>query len=229
MENEWNAKLYRKLQRDYERSGGMSISFNHRPLIQLFSMIAKALAFQRFGVRLGEGFSSTAAIFLDQAASPFEYMLSIGNRVNGDLGQSTFKYEGSQPGKYPELTLWRFEIYGGVDFAGSNMLGGRASLTMAATGNTEMIGNLFYSTQMLDRTIQKSVGRNDPCPCGSGLKTKNATGRSKSKKLVSVCRPRRERTNFRHPSISLWRLMAMVRVKPLRCAVTFRRFSTDKN
>ena len=46
---------------------------------------------------------------------------------------------------------------------------------MAATGGNELIGNLFYGTQMTDRT-QKSVGRNDPCPCGSGKKHKKCHG-----------------------------------------------------
>jgi len=200
LENEWNAKLYRRLQRDYERSGGTSVSFNHRPLIQLLSMIAKALAFQRFNVRLGDGFSSTAAIFIDQATSPFEQMLAIGNRVNGDLGQGTFKYVGSQPGKYPELTLWRFEIYGGVDFAGSKMQGGRASLTMAATGENQVIRNMFYGTQMMDRNIEKSVGRNDPCPCGSGVKHKKCHG-SVEKKEARERMQAQARANQFPPSV----------------------------
>jgi len=173
---ERNAKLRQKLTRGYDRSGGTSIPLDHKPLIGLFSMIAKALAFQQFNVRLGDGFSSTAAVFMDQANPAFQQMLSMGNRVSGDLGHGTFKYFGSQPGKYPEQTLWQFEIYGGIDFAGSNMPGGRASLTMAATGEKEFIRNLFYSTQMTDREIQKSAGRNDPCPCGSGKKHKKCHG-----------------------------------------------------
>jgi hypothetical protein len=173
---EKNAKLRRKLMRGYDRSGGMSIPFDHRPLIGLFSMIAKALAFQHFGVRIGSDFASTAAVFMDQANPAFQQMLAMGNRVGGDLGQGTFRYVGCQPGKYPEQTLWQFEIYGGIDFAGSNMPGGRASLTMAATGEKEFIRNLFYSTQMTDREIQKNAGRNDPCPCGSGQKHKKCHG-----------------------------------------------------
>jgi len=46
----------------------------------------------------------------------FERLLTIGKRAEGNLGEGTFKYVGTQPGKYPELTLWRFEIYGGVGF-----------------------------------------------------------------------------------------------------------------
>ena len=38
---EKNAKLRRKLVRGYDRSGGTSIPFDHKPLIGLFSMIAK--------------------------------------------------------------------------------------------------------------------------------------------------------------------------------------------
>jgi hypothetical protein len=177
-----NAKLHRKLRRGYDASGGTSIPFDHRPLIKLFSMIAKALAYQRFGVRLDEGFSSTAAVFTDQAMPDFDRMLTIGKRVEGDLGEGTFKYVGTQPGKYPELTLWRFEIYGGVDFAGSEMPGGRASLTMAATGSNEMIRNLYYSTQMTDPEVRKRVGRNDPCPCGSGEKHKKCHGSVENQK-----------------------------------------------
>jgi hypothetical protein len=51
------------------------------------------------------------------------------------------------------------------------MPGGRTSLTMAATGGNELIGNLFYGTR-----TQKSVGRNDPCPCGSPKKHKKCHG-----------------------------------------------------
>lgn len=174
---EKNAKLLRKLSRGYTLSGGTSIPFDHKPLVELFSMIAKALAFQHFGVRIGEGFSSTAAIFMNQATPEFARMLQVGNRVSGDLGEGTFKYEGSQPGNYPELTLWRFQIYGGIDFGGDPRIpGGAASLTMAATGSKELIGNLFYGTQMRDREVRKNVGRNDPCPCGSGVKHKKCHG-----------------------------------------------------
>lgn len=172
---EKNAKLKRRLAKGLERSGGESIPFDHRPLVELFSMIAKALAYQRFGVRLGDGYSATAAIFMNQATPEFARLLALGNRVDGDLGQGTFRYQGTQPGNYPELTLWRFEIYGGVNFGGDPDLPGPASLTMAATGRSDLIGNLFYSTYMRDPTSPK-VGRNDPCPCGSGKKHKKCHG-----------------------------------------------------
>jgi len=42
------------LRRGYER-GGTKIPSEHEQLDELFAMIAKALAFQYFGVRLGSG------------------------------------------------------------------------------------------------------------------------------------------------------------------------------
>src|ERR1700685_739119 len=80
-----------------------------------------------------------------------------------------------QAAKYPELTLWRFEIYGGVEFGGDPRVNGPFSLVMAATGRMEMIGDLFYSGFLKDRNAPK-VGRNDPCPGGSGKKHKKCHG-----------------------------------------------------
>jgi hypothetical protein len=71
--------------------------------------------------------------------------------------------------------MWRFEIYGGVDFGGDPNVNGPSSLAIAVTGRSEMIGNLFYSSFLKDRKAPK-VGRNDPCPCGSGRKHKKCHG-----------------------------------------------------
>ncbi len=175
LENKANAKLLRKLQKGYERSGGTSIPFEHKPLEELCAMIAKALAWQHFGIRLTKGYSSIASVFANDGEGFFAQLLARGKNVSGDLGEGTFKYEGAQAAEYPELTLWRFEIYGGVDFDGDPKVHGPSSLVVAATGRSEMIGNLFYSGFLKDRNAPK-VGRNDPCPCGSGKKHKKCHG-----------------------------------------------------
>jgi hypothetical protein len=173
LENKWNAKLYRKLQRDYERSGGQSISLNHKSLDELFAMIAKALAWQHFGIRLGKDHSAVAAVFMNEGWPDFAQLMAVGRaHVSGDLGNGTFRYQGSQGPQYPEQTLWRFEMYGGVDFGGT---AGRSSLVMAATGRREYIGDLVYTGFLKDPKSPK-VGRNDPCPCGSGKKHKKCHG-----------------------------------------------------
>ena len=173
---EKNAKLQRKLRRGYERSGGTAIPFEHKRLEELFAMIAKAMAFQYFGVRLGNGHSSIASLFTNEGEEFFARMLSSGKaHVSGDLGEGTFRYEGAQSQDDPQLTMWRFEIYGGVDFGGDPNVNGPSSLAIAVTGRSETIGNLFYSSFLKDRKAPK-VGRNDPCPCGSGKKHKKCHG-----------------------------------------------------
>jgi len=192
LENERNAKLYRKLQRDYERSGGQFISFNHKPLDELFAMVAKALAWQHFGVRIGKEHSAVASLFMNEGWPGFEQLMAAGKLTPpGDLGNGTFRYQGSQGPQYPEQTLWRFEVYGGVDFGGT---AGRSSLVMAATGRKEYIRNLIYAGFLNDPKSPK-VGRNDPCPCGSGEKHKKCCGsvakteaRERSKAVAAASR-----------------------------------------
>lgn len=176
LENKANAKLLRKLQNGLERSGGTSIPFEHKPLEELFAMVARALAWQHFGVRLQSGYSAIASIFTNEAEAFVARMISHGKvHVTGDLGDGTFKYEGVQAPEYPELTFWRFEIYGGVDFGGDPQIYGPSSLAVAVTGRLEFIANLRYSSFSKDRNSPK-VGRNDPCPCGSGKKHKKCHG-----------------------------------------------------
>jgi len=176
LENKANAPLLRKLKKGYERSGGTSVPFEHKPLEELFAMLAKALAWQHFGVRLADGYSAIASVFTNEGEGFFAQMLSRGKtHVSGDFGEGTFRYEGAQGAEYPELTLWRFEIYGGVDFGGDPNVYGPSSLTIAVTGRSEVIGNLFYSS-FLKAPDSPKVGRNDPCPCGSGKKHKKCHG-----------------------------------------------------
>jgi|SRR5580704_5809476 hypothetical protein len=173
---EKNAKLERKLRTGYERSGGTAIPFEHKSLEELFAMIAKALTFQYFGVRLGSGYSSIASLFTNEGEAFVEQVLSSGRaHVSGDLGAGTFTFEGAQAPQYPELTVWHFRIYGGVDFGGDPNVYGPSSLALAVTGRLEMIRNLRYSSFLKDRNAPK-VGRNDPCPCGSGEKHKKCCG-----------------------------------------------------
>jgi hypothetical protein len=173
---EKNAKLERKLRRGYERSGGTAIPFEHKSLEELFAMIARALTFQYFGVRLGSGYSSIASLFTNEGEAFVEQVLSSGRaHVSGDLGEGTFTLEGAQAPQYPELTVWRFRIYGGVDFGGDPNVNGPSSLAIAVTGRLEMIRNLRYSSFLKDRNAPK-VGRNDLCPCGRGKKHKKCCG-----------------------------------------------------
>src|SRR5258708_7033045 len=106
-------------------------------------------------------------------------MLSAGkNQVSGDLGEGNFTFEGAQAPQYPELTVWRFRFYGGVDFGGDPNMYGPSSLAIAVTGRLEMIRNLRYSSYLENpkNGNAPNVGRKDPGPCGSGEKHKKCDG-----------------------------------------------------
>jgi hypothetical protein len=44
------------------------------------------------------------------------FSLATDKRVRGDLGHGTFQYEGSQAMDWPNITVWRIEVYGGLRF-----------------------------------------------------------------------------------------------------------------
>jgi len=139
-------------------------------------MIAKALAWERFGVRLGNGYSAIASVFQQRRpgtlwtdAFPCEV-----SRIGG-FGRRHVQIRGRARAEYPELTLWRFEIYGGIDFGGDPNVHGPSSLAIAVTGVRKQSGIFSTAVFLKDRNAPK-VGRNDPCPCGSGTKHKKCHG-----------------------------------------------------
>ena len=142
---------------------------------KLFAMIAKGLAWHHFQVRLGDEFSARAALLDSAGRTAFDRIVGEGrNHVKADLGNGTFAYEGAQ-GDYPEETVWRFVLYGGVDFGGDPRVSRPSSLAIALTAKKETIQNLTYRDfQRLPKAPK--VGRNDPCPCGSGKRHKKCHG-----------------------------------------------------
>ena len=175
LDNPSNTETHRNLKRDLERSEYSSIGFDSARAEELFAMIARALAWHHYDVRLGDGFSSVGT-FLGQAGEALwtEMLYNGRNPVAGDLGDGTFSYEGVQ-GEYPELTIWWFKFYGGIEVGGDPNAPGPSSLAVAYTGRAEVIRNFKYRVFQNDPKAPK-VGRNDLCPCGSGKKHKKCHG-----------------------------------------------------
>jgi len=171
-----NAKVRRQLEKEARRSDFEHVGIDSSRLEKLFAMIAKGLAWHHFRVRLGDGFSARAALWDSRGTAAFAKILADGrNRVRADLGNGTFVYEGAQ-GDYPEETVWRFVLYGGVEFGGDPRVSEPSSLAIALTAKKELIQNLTYRDSRMDPKAPKKVGRNDPCPCGSGKKHKKCHG-----------------------------------------------------
>lgn len=170
-----NAKLRRELAAAFDKSGGASIPLDHARLEKLFAMIAQGLAWHHWQVRLGPQHAAIAAIFHNAGESFFEGMLArwrTPHRASARLGDDTFSYQGAQASDCPEMTIWRFWMYGGVVFGGDPNVPGPASLAIAVTGPSSLVQNLRFRGE----ARRRKVGRNEPCPCNSGKKFKKCHG-----------------------------------------------------
>jgi hypothetical protein len=140
-----NAKLNAELAAGFAKSGGTTIPFDHVRFNKLFAMIAQGLLWYHWQTLLGNGYSATAATFSDLGAAFFGQMvakLRTPNHVIGNLGEKTFSYEGIQHMDCPQVTIWRFSMYGGVIFMGDPKLPGPSSLALAVTGRDALIRQL---------------------------------------------------------------------------------------
>jgi hypothetical protein len=200
-----NAKLLRELKAGFDKSGGKTVPLDSARLNQLFAMIARGLAWYHWKVRLGTAYSANASAFNDAGEPFFDNILSqlkTPNRVKGDLGEKTFVYEGAQSPDSPELTIWKFKMYGPILLGGDPNIPGSVSLTVAVTGRSDLVSKLGSNDHAGGRpTIRRNsmkIGRNDQCPCGSGKKYKKCHGaatqapakpsdRGRSVRLPTVC------------------------------------------
>jgi len=172
-----NAKLHRELAAGLAKSDGSSIPLDSACLEKLFRMIAQGLAWHHWKVRLRDQHASLASIFHDIGTLFFEQPFSNWNtreQVSENLGEGTFVYEGKQATDYPEMTVWRFWMYGGVVFGGDVTLPGPASVAIAVTGPLAFINNLRFK----GAASRRKIGRNELCPCESGKKFKKCHGAS---------------------------------------------------
>jgi hypothetical protein len=153
-----NAKLHSELRAGLKQSSLVvlapdgiweqptSLPFDPVRLEQLFALIAKGLAWHHWRVCLGPGYSAIAGVFSDAGAEFVDRVLfarKARDRKIVSLGGGTFTYEGLQAVDDPNLTIWRFSIYGGVSFGGDPRLPGqRASQIIAVTGPSALIKRL---------------------------------------------------------------------------------------
>ena len=189
---EKNLRLKRELAAGYGASGGETIPFTHPEKLEtLFAMIAHGLAWHHWKVLLKPGFSATASLFHDSGTPFFTQMLAGWNtplRASDNLGNGTFVYEGAQATDVPEATVWRFQMYGGITFGGDPVHSGPASLAVAVTGKDSAIRNLRFKGAVAHRESKK-IGRNEPCPCGSGKKYKRCHGGTHSQNATTNVAP----------------------------------------
>ena len=149
-----NRKLHEELARGLAESGGIAIPFDHTRLDRLFAMIARGLAWYHWGVLLGPGYGAIASTFSDSGWNFFDqFLTTLPVRVDRNLGENTFSYQGSQAKDCPEMTVWRFSMYGGVRFGGDPKAPGGSSLAIALTGRDPFIRKLKAKAAGQDRAL----------------------------------------------------------------------------
>ena len=99
---------------------GLAIPFDSERLMRLFGMIAKGLIAYHWSDVLPASYSVRPEMLTSEGERIFAELLSMraSNRVQKSVGGGLFTYEGAQGVDDVGLTIWKFEIYGGIQMMG---------------------------------------------------------------------------------------------------------------
>ncbi len=120
----------------------MTVPFEGKKLQELFSYIVKGLAWFHMGVLLNESHTARAGYVTSDVEELFNGFMagSAKKRASNALGIDTFKYEGLQLEQNPEMTIWKFSIFGGIEFV-SNVK--QSTHLWGMTGLAKQIGEIY--------------------------------------------------------------------------------------
>jgi hypothetical protein len=125
-----NTKLHSALSvgqgRVWSREGGLLVPVSTLPIDgdkidRLFEFIIKGLLWHHWNVILDRGRHGLWAGFLTPIGVQFHrqfFAMNANARVSANLGEGTFTYEGLQGTDIPEMSVWLFNVYGGMKLSG---------------------------------------------------------------------------------------------------------------
>lgn len=150
-----NLKLFRLLSSGVEYKWGrknglwlpqMTIPFDGEKYKELFIFITKGLMVHHWNIHLPNGHEVLAAAIIQEGEHIFAN-LQGGNaqqRITGNLGNGTFRYEGAQGTDDPNLSVWKFTVLEGVELGGEGD-GQISSVVYAVTARRECIEQLRHA------------------------------------------------------------------------------------
>jgi len=122
-----NAKLHRELAAGQQKiatqtSNGepehiLTIPIDGARLDELFAMISRGLIWYHWQVYLEKNYAiqtHSVTRFGEHFFEEHLFKLTARNRVRENLGNGAFIYDGAQAFDDPGITIWRFDIYGGL-------------------------------------------------------------------------------------------------------------------
>jgi hypothetical protein len=144
---EENQALQRRLsagltREESEQGSVMTIPFEPEKLITLFEYIGRGLAWHHWGELIGRDTAHWAGLLNRAGEALFEYLfgLTAKARVTESVANSALTYEGVQSAANPQLTVWRFSLYGGAMFSGDPDAPQECvSIVAVVTGSTSVI------------------------------------------------------------------------------------------
>jgi hypothetical protein len=94
----------------------MKIPIDSSKINKLFCFIVKGLLWHHWNVLLTSNTFIRAGCLMKVAEIAFQNFFdrNANQRVNIDLGNGTIHYEGAQGIDNPELSIWKFSVYGGL-------------------------------------------------------------------------------------------------------------------
>ncbi|MFI5331041.1 MAG: HNH endonuclease [Desulfobaccales bacterium] len=124
----------------------LTVPFDASKLGKLFCFIVKGLMWHHWNVLLDSKHKVRAGCLVNIGEQLFQsfFNFNANQRVNADLGDGTFQYEGVQDIGSPQFSLWKFLVYGGLKLAGvPNMPSETPSFIWGITGRNEIISDLW--------------------------------------------------------------------------------------
>jgi len=117
-------------------SESLTLPFDSTKLSRLFEFVAKGLVQYHWELRVPADYFVGAGFLSREAERFFEQLMSRCSRAEarGDLGRGLILYQGVQTVDNPLTTIWRFQLYGGIQFGGDPQ------------GHSKAVSNIWAST-----------------------------------------------------------------------------------
>lgn len=138
-----NQKLHRRLTHGFSdittiENGApvetFAVPFDGDKMIALFAMIARALTWHHWNAIIPPAYPVSATL-LNPCFEPIMREIFLRPRrahAQGELADGLFRYEGALSSDDPPLTMWRFQVYGGLVLGGDPHVPEPAALTVWA-------------------------------------------------------------------------------------------------
>lgn len=128
-----------------EPDARMGIPFAPEKLIELIQLVVRGLTLHHWDLVIPPDHTVLASL-VNPAYEPILreiFMMDGAAYARGMPGNGSFRYEGKQATDHPGLTIWRFQIYGGIQFLGDERAPGVVASDLWACSTPSSVTNLL--------------------------------------------------------------------------------------